>query len=118
MNITADPIYHKALHRFALATAFTTGILIVAGALVTSTQSGLSVPDWPNTYGHFMFTFPLTKMVGGILYEHGHRMIASIVGFMILVLAFWLWKKEERRWVRMLGFLSLAAVITQGILGG
>lgn len=118
MNNTADPIYHKALHRFALATAISTGILIIAGALVTSTQSGLSVPDWPNTYGHFMFTFPLTKMVGGILYEHGHRMIASVVGFMILVLAFWLWKKEERRWVRMLGFLSLAAVITQGILGG
>lgn len=111
-------IYNKSLHRFAFFTAVCTGILIIAGALVTSTGSGLSVPDWPNTYGNFMFAFPLSKMVGGILYEHGHRMIASVVGFFILVLAFWLWRKESRKWVRVLGFLALGAVITQGILGG
>ncbi len=106
------------LHYFAALVALSTAILIFAGGLVTSTGSGLSVPDWPNTYGWFMFTFPLEKMVGGIFYEHSHRLIASGVGFLIVVLAFWLWRAEPRRWVRRLGFIALAAVITQGILGG
>jgi heme a synthase len=106
------------LHLFAMLVAAFTGILIFAGGLVTSTESGLSVPDWPNTYGYFMFFFPLEKMVGGIRYEHTHRLIASTVGFLILVLAAWLWRAETRRWVRRLGYLALAAVITQGILGG
>jgi len=106
------------LHLFTLVVALSTAILIFAGGLVTSTGSGLSVPDWPNTYGWFMFTFPLEKMVGGIRYEHSHRLIASTVGFLIMTLAFWLWRAEPRRWVRRLGFIALAAVITQGILGG
>ena len=84
--------------------ALSTAVLIFAGGLVTSTGSGLSVPDWPNTYGWFMFTFPLEKMVGGIFYEHTHRLIASTVGFLILVLAVWLWRAEPRAWVRRLGF--------------
>jgi cytochrome c oxidase assembly protein subunit 15 len=106
------------LHLFALLVAVSTAILIFAGGLVTSTGSGLSVPDWPNTYGWFMFAFPLEKMVGGIRYEHSHRLIASTVGFLIMVLAFWLWRAEPRRWVQRLGLLALAAVVTQGILGG
>jgi heme a synthase len=106
------------LHVFSVLVAASTLILIFAGGQVTSTGSGLSVPDWPNTYGWFMFTFPLDKMVGGIFYEHTHRLIASTVGFLILVLAFWLWRVEPRRWVKRLGFIALAAVITQGILGG
>jgi cytochrome c oxidase assembly protein subunit 15 len=106
------------LHLFAVLVAASTGILIFAGGLVTSTESGLSVPDWPNTYGHFMFFFPFEKMVGGIRYEHTHRLIASTVGFLILALAAWLWRSEPRRWVRRLGYIALAAVITQGILGG
>jgi heme a synthase len=106
------------VHLFAVLVAASTLILILAGGLVTSTGSGLAVPDWPNTYGWFMFTFPLDKMVGGIFYEHGHRLIASTVGFLIMVQAFWLWRVEPRRWVRRLGFVALAAVITQGILGG
>jgi len=106
------------LHLFAMLVAATTGILIFAGGLVTSTESGLSVPDWPNTYGYFMFFFPLEKMVGGIRYEHTHRLIASTVGFLIVILAAWLWRAETRRWVRRLGYLALAAVITQGVLGG
>jgi cytochrome c oxidase assembly protein subunit 15 len=106
------------LHLFAVVVAVATAILIFAGGLVTSTESGLSVPDWPNTYGWFMFSFPLDKMVGGIFYEHTHRLIASTVGFLILVLAGWLWKSEPRVWVRRLGYVALAAVITQGILGG
>src|SRR6187549_4066935 len=107
-----------ALHLYALLVAVSTAILIFAGGLVTSTGSGLSVPDWPNTYGWFMFSFPLDKMVGGIFYEHAHRLIASTVGFLIVVLAVWLWRAEPRRWVRTLGFIALAAVITQGLLGG
>ena len=105
-------------HLFAMLVAASTGILIFAGGLVTSTESGLSVPDWPNTYGYFMFFFPLEKMVGGIRYEHTHRLIASTVGFLIVVLALWLWRSETRAWLRRLGYIALAAVITQGILGG
>jgi cytochrome c oxidase assembly protein subunit 15 len=106
------------LHRFAKLVAGATFILIFIGGLVTSTDSGLAVPDWPTTYGHFMFSFPLSQMVGGILYEHGHRLVASIVGMLMVILAVWLWIKEPRRWVKHLGLLALLAVIVQGILGG
>jgi cytochrome c oxidase assembly protein subunit 15 len=106
------------LHIFSAIVALSTAVLIFAGGLVTSTGSGLSVPDWPNTYGWFMFTFPFEKMVGGIFYEHTHRLIASGVGFLILTLAIWLWRSEPRVWVRRLGYIALAAVLTQGILGG
>jgi cytochrome c oxidase assembly protein subunit 15 len=106
------------LHLYALAVAASTAVLIFAGGLVTSTGSGLSVPDWPNSYGWFMFTFPLENMVGGIFYEHGHRLIASTVGFLILVMAVVLWRVETRTWVRRLGYIALAAVIIQGMLGG
>jgi cytochrome c oxidase assembly protein subunit 15 len=103
---------------FSALVAASTAVLIFAGGMVTSTGSGLSVPDWPNTYGWFMFTFPVDKWVGGIFYEHSHRLIASTVGFLITVLAIWLWRSEPRAWVRRLGYLALAAVITQGVLGG
>ena len=106
------------LHRYNKLVAAAALILIAAGGLVTSTGSGLAVPDWPNTYGYFMFSFPFSKMVGGILYEHGHRLIASAVGLMTIGLAVWLSRQDPRRWVRRLGWIALAAVITQGILGG
>jgi cytochrome c oxidase assembly protein subunit 15 len=108
----------RFLHAFAVFVAAATLALIVAGGLVTSTESGLSVPDWPTTYGHNMFTFPLSKMVGGIRFEHTHRLIASAVGFLTIVLAVWLARREDRRWVRRLGYLALATVVAQGILGG
>jgi cytochrome c oxidase assembly protein subunit 15 len=106
------------LHRFAKFVAACTVILVLAGSFVTSTGSGLSVPDWPTTYGSNMFTFPPSKWVGGILYEHGHRLIASTVGFLTIVLAAWLWRVESRRWMKWLGVLALLAVILQGVLGG
>lgn len=106
------------LFAFSTLVAASTALLIFAGGLVTSTGSGLSVPDWPTTYGWFMFTFPIDQWVGGIKYEHSHRLIASTVGFFIVVLAFWLWRVEPRRWVRRLGYLALGAVIVQGVLGG
>src|SRR4029079_17020921 len=107
-----------AFRLYTRLVALSTAVLIFAGGLVTSTGSGLSVPDWPNTYGHFMFTFPLDKMVGGIGFEHSNRLIASTVGLLIVLLALCLWRAEPRAWVRRLGYVALAAVITQGILGG
>lgn len=106
------------LHRFAFFTACLTFPLIFVGGLVKSHEAGLSVPDWPTTYGYNMFTFPLHWMVGGIFYEHGHRLYASAVGFCILVLAFWMWRSEPRKWVKQLGWYSLLAVCVQGALGG
>jgi cytochrome c oxidase assembly protein subunit 15 len=106
------------LHRYARIVSAATVLLIVAGGLVTSTGSGLAVPDWPTSYGWNMFTFPMKHMVGGIFYEHGHRLIASGVGFLTIVLAVWIWRAEPRRWMRNLGFTALAAVCVQGVLGG
>jgi protoheme IX farnesyltransferase len=109
---------NQNLHRFARLLALATFVLIVAGALVTSNRAGLAVPDWPTTYGYSMFTFPLSKMVGGIFYEHGHRLIASTVGLLTIILAVWILRVESRRWVRFLGIGALATVIAQGIFGG
>jgi cytochrome c oxidase assembly protein subunit 15 len=106
------------LHRFALFTAACTAFLIFVGGLVTSTESGLSVPDWPTTYGWNMFTFPYSKWVGGIFYEHGHRLTASFVGFLTIILTAWAWTRERRAWVRWLSTAALGAVILQGVLGG
>jgi len=106
------------LHRYAKLVSAATVLLIVAGGLVTSTGSGLAVPDWPTSYGWNMFTFPMQHMVGGIFYEHGHRLIASGVGFLTIILAAWIWKAEPRRWMRNLGFAALGAVCVQGLLGG
>ena len=106
------------LHQYTRLLAAASLLLITAGGLVTSTGSGLSVPDWPNTYGYFMFSFPLSKMVGGIFYEHGHRLIASIVGLLTIGLAVWISRIDSRRWVKRLGWTALGAVILQGTLGG
>jgi len=106
------------LHRFAKFLAACTVLLILAGSLVTSHDAGLSVPDWPTSYGWNMFTFPPSMWVANIWYEHGHRLIASSVGFLTIVLAVWLWLAEPRRWLRWLGVAALLAVIAQGVLGG
>ena len=107
--------YHRGLHRFAVFTACATLVLIVAGALVTSNDAGLSVPDWPTSFGSF---YKMPHMVGGIKYEHGHRMVAEFIGLLTIILAVWTWRVEKRRWLRLLGLAALATVITQGILGG
>jgi len=105
--------YNKLLKFYTLILAFCTFLLIIAGGLVTSTDSGLSVPDWPLSYGKVM-----PPMVGGILYEHGHRMIASTVGFLTVILVILAFRKEERSWLRKLSIIALVAVVLQGILGG
>lgn len=101
------------LHRFAQTTVVATFVLLCAGAMVTSTGSGLAVPDWPLAFGRWM-----PKMVGGVLFEHGHRMIAAAVGLLTLVLAVWMIVAEPRAWVRRLAILALALVVAQGVLGG
>lgn len=107
--------YNGGLHRFAVFVAFATFLLIVAGALVTSNDAGLSVPDWPTTFGSF---YKMPAMVGGVKYEHGHRMVAEFIGLMTVILAVWTWRVEKRRWLRMLALAAVGTVITQGILGG
>lgn len=101
------------LHRYALLTSAATFFLIIAGALVTSNDAGLAVPDWPLSYGKLM-----PEMTGGIFWEHGHRMVATTVGMLTIALAVWLQLREPRRWLRVLGWIALGAVIAQGILGG
>jgi cytochrome c oxidase assembly protein subunit 15 len=109
---------NRWLHRFAVITAAATFCLIWVGGLVTSHGAGMAVPDWPTTYGYNMFFFPFSKWVGGIFYEHSHRLVASGVGLFTVILCVWLWLKEERRWLRWLGVIALAAVVLQGVLGG
>jgi cytochrome c oxidase assembly protein subunit 15 len=106
------------LHRFAWFTAIATLFLICSGGMVTSKGVGLAVPDWPTTFGYNMFLFPVSQWVGGIFFEHTHRLIASTVGFLTIILAVWLWRGENRRWLRNLGFAALGLVILQGVLGG
>lgn len=104
---------NRGLYRFALLVACATFFLIIAGALVTSHDAGLATSDWPLSNGQ---VFP--KMVGNLFWEHGHRMVATTVGFLTIVLVVFLFVKEKRRWVRRLGLLALFGVIAQGLLGG
>src|SRR6266446_6313635 len=96
--------YHPALHRIALLTACATFPLIFMGGLVTSHGAGMSVYDWPNSYGYNMFLFPINQWVGGIWYEHTHRLMGSVVGFCAILLALWAWAPAARpaaaRWIR------------------
>ncbi len=103
----------RGLHRFTVLIAIAGFVLVVAGALVTSNEAGLSVPDWPLSHGSL-----LPEMVGGIFYEHSHRLVAATVGLLTIVLAFWLQKSEPRSGVRRIGWLSLGMVVVQGVLGG
>ncbi len=108
------------LHRFAMFTALATLVLIGIGGLVTSKGVGMAVPDWPTTYGYNMFLVPFDQWLGkfGIFEEHSHRLVASFVGFLTIGLAIWLWAKEARKWVRLLGIGALVLVVMQGVLGG
>jgi cytochrome c oxidase assembly protein subunit 15 len=103
-------------HRLALATLAATCVLILLGGLVTNTGAALAVPDWPSTFGHNMFLFPPSQMVGGILYEHSHRLAGALVGLLTLGLAAALWREGGR--LRGLGLVAVAVVLAQGVLGG
>ena len=104
------------VHRLAVSTAAATVVLIVFGGLVTNTGAALAVPDWPSTFGHNMFLFPWSGMVGGVFYEHSHRLLGALVGLLTIALAAALWPRGGR--LRMLGLVALAVVIAQGVLGG
>ena len=114
MQAIATP-YNQAHHRFAGFAASVTFLLIIAGALVTSNDAGLSVPDWPTSFGSL---YKIPHLVGGVKFEHTHRMIAQFVGFLSIVLAVWTWRTDPRRWMKYLGVTALGLVIAQGILGG
>ncbi|MCS7315082.1 MAG: COX15/CtaA family protein [Bryobacterales bacterium] len=101
------------LHRYALLTAVATFLLVAAGALVKSQEAGLAVPDWPLSFGQLM-----PPMEGGVLYEHGHRMIGALVGLLTVGLTVWLWRSAVPRWLKRLGLAASIAVIVQGVLGG
>jgi len=105
-------------HYFALFTALATFVLLCSGGLVTSKNAGMTVPDWPTSYGYNMFLFPISRWVGGILYEHAHRLIASGVGMLTILLAVWLLIVEPRKWVKIFAGILVLAVCLQGLLGG
>lgn len=107
--------YNRGLHRFATFLAGWTFLLIIAGAMVTSNDAGLSVPDWPTSFGSL---YKIPHMVGGVRFEHTHRMIAQIAGLLTIILAIWTWRADKRRWMRYLGVGALGTVIAQGVLGG
>lgn len=104
--------------RLAFLTCFSVMLLIFVGALVTSNDAGLSVPDWPSSYGYNMFTFPPSLWLGGIFYEHTHRLLASGIGTLTVVLCILTLIKENRRWLKLLTVAALGIVILQGLLGG
>lgn len=115
MTPSSSTPYNRAHHRFAVFLALCTFLLIVAGAAVTSNDAGLSVPDWPTSFGSL---YRIPPMVGGVKFEHGHRMIAQFIGLLTIILAVWTQRVDRRSWVRAFGWSALAVVIAQGILGG
>jgi heme a synthase len=110
--------YNRGLHLLAVLATAATFPLIFMGGLVTSHGAGMAVPDWPNTYGYNMFLFPPSQWVGGIFYEHTHRLMGTVVGMLAIALCFWAWRTRAPRQVRWLATGVLGAVIFQGVLGG
>lgn len=107
--------YRPAQHWFTVFVAVMAFLLLIAGGLVTSNNAGLSVPDWPTSFGSL---YKMPRMVGGVKFEHGHRIIAEIVGLLTVVVAVWTWLVDKRRWMRGLTIAAVAGVIFQGVLGG
>jgi len=114
MQTTSDPW----LHRFTVLTAIITFLLLGIGGLVTSHEAGMSVPDWPTSYGYNMFALPVKFWRGGAFFEHSHRLLASGAGLMTTILAVWLWLKDSRKWMKWLGIIAFLLVVAQGVLGG
>src|SRR5258708_39673849 len=106
MNANAPVKTNRPLHWFAVLTAIATFLLLGAGGLVTSHEAGMSVPDWPNSYGYNMIPFPFSKWKGVIFYDHTHRLLGSAFGLMTPILAFWIWLKGARKWMQLLGVIA------------
>jgi cytochrome c oxidase assembly protein subunit 15 len=118
MNENAPTKTNRPLHWFAVATAIATFLLLGAGGLVTSHEAGMSVPDWPNSYGYNMFAFPISKWTGGIFYEHTHRLWASVVGLMTYILVLWIFGKKSRPFMRWSGIALLLIGIVSELTNG
>src|SRR5436190_14437593 len=114
LNSATTP-YNRAYHWFVVFAACCTLLLIVAGALVTSNNAGLAVPDWPTSFGSL---YKIPPLIGGVKFEHIHRMIAEFVGLLTIIAAVWTWRVDQRRWMRALTIGAVAGVIFQGVLGG
>jgi cytochrome c oxidase assembly protein subunit 15 len=114
-EVDSDTDWTAVLSKVAVAATF---LLVVAGGLVTSQEAGLAVVDWPNTFGYNMFLYPLSRMTGGIYYEHAHRLFGALVGLTTIALAIQLWRVERHRRLRGLGVLAVVLVVFQGVLGG
>jgi cytochrome c oxidase assembly protein subunit 15 len=106
------------VRRLSKMIVFLTLSLIFVGALIKSHEVGLSVPDWPTSYGKQMFSFPYSDMIGGIFYEHGHRLFATLVGFLTLLQFMFISFTNHPSWIKKMSLISLILVITQGLLGG
>jgi cytochrome c oxidase assembly protein subunit 15 len=103
---------------FAAVAAVATFFLVIVGGVVTGHEAGLAVVDWPNSYGYNMFLYPLSRMTGGIYFEHAHRLFGSLVGLTTLVLMVHLLRVEKRGWLKGLSIVAFVMVVVQGILGG
>lgn len=108
----------RALHWFAVLTAVATFLLLGAGGLVTSHEAGMSVPDWPTSFGYNMYALPIKFWQGGIFYEHTHRLFATVIGCMTIILAVWMWFADSRKWMKWLGVSAFLLISSQGIIGG
>src|SRR5262249_20977091 len=115
-HYAAAPRWRPLAHSLALGTLGATCVLIILGGLVTNTGAALAVPDWPSTFGYNIVLFPWSRMVGGVLYEHSHRLMGALVGVLTLALVAALWREGGR--LRRLGLVAVAVVVTQGVLGG
>ncbi|MDP8244244.1 MAG: COX15/CtaA family protein [Candidatus Hinthialibacter antarcticus] len=102
----------------AIVSCLATFVLLIAGGLVTSYDAGLAVVDWPNTFGNNMFLYPLSRMTGGIYYEHTHRLIGSLVGLTTIAVFISVIARDSRKWIISLAGFALLLVIVQGIMGG
>ena len=118
MNATTPMKTNPWLCGFAVLTALATFLLLGLGGLVTSHEAGMSVYDWPTSYGYNMFALPFRFWKGGAFFEHTHRLLASAVGLMTTILAVWLWLKDSRTWMHWLGVAAFLGVVAQGVLGG
>ena len=115
MVFMSPSTYNAAHHRFTVFVAVVAFLLLIAGGLVTSNNAGLAVPDWPTSFGSL---YKMPPMVGGVKFEHGHRMVAEFVGLLTIIVAVWTWIVDKRGWMRLLTVGAVAGVIVQGVIGG
>src|SRR5256885_4404210 len=110
--LNSSTSYNRAHHRFAVFVVCATFLLLIAGGLVTSNDASLAVPDWPTSFG----SFAMPRMTGGVLYEHGHRLVAAAITLLTIALAIWTWAVDKQPWMRLLAALAVAGVLLQAVI--